>query len=296
MLLSMTGYSSGVLDLTIAKGRIVSISIEIKTLNSRFFELTARLSRNLSFLETDIHTLLRKKLIRGRIYCSILPTTGEGELGTVIPSIKTAQDYVRASEDIKKKCKISGELTISDLVNLPNVFEAEKPAITETIKKALLKKVVEVAEKLTKQRSIEGSNLKKDIEKRFLLCKKSLDKISIIYEKLMEEHKKIISKTSQLAEAGSEEARSRLEDLYVMLNKIDIHEEIIRFKSHLEGSKFLIKNREIEKGKRLDFTLQELVRETNTIAAKCSNAEISRYAVDIKVELEKVREQTQNVL
>lgn len=84
--------------------------------------------------------------------------------------------------------------------------------------------------------------------------------------------------------------------VYVVLDKIDIHEEITRFKSHIENLQKLIEDKKIEKGKRLDFTLQELSREINTITAKCSDAGISTRAIDIKVELEKAREQTQNIV
>ncbi len=296
MLFSMTGYSAETMDLVISKGKIVSVTIEIKSLNSRFFELTTRLSKNLTFLETDIYSTLRKKLIRGRIYCSIQPTTAEGEIGAVIPSLKIAQGYLDAANTIKQKLGVRGEITISDMLALPSVFDAEKPIFTGAAKKNILLAVEKVADQVIKERMNEGDHLKKDIEKRFSLCEKSLEKVSIMYEKLMVQQKNLISKTSQSLESGDESAKGKLEDLYSMLNKIDIHEEITRFQSHLSTVKSLILGKEIEKGKRLDFMLQELVRETNTIAAKCSNADISKLAVDIKVELEKVREQSQNVL
>ena len=105
-----------------------------------------------------------------------------------------------------------------------------------------------------------------------------------------------IAEKIALVEKGDELAKLQLEDLYGVLNKIDVHEEITRFQSHLKSIDSLFANERREKGKRLDFILQELLRETNTTMAKCSNYDISSMCVDIKVELEKAREQVQNIV
>ena len=108
--------------------------------------------------------------------------------------------------------------------------------------------------------------------------------------------KKQVEQVRIEVEQGDELAKIRLEELYRMLDKIDVHEEIVRFKSHLSAFEATVQDESVDKGRRLDFTLQELMRETNTITAKCSSSAIGSIAVDIKVELEKAREQTQNIV
>ena len=112
----------------------------------------------------------------------------------------------------------------------------------------------------------------------------------------MTDYKKRVDETLPKAQGGDEQAQAKLEDLYAMLNKIDVSEEITRFHSHLKAVQELLAADKLEKGKRFDFTIQELLRETNTTAAKCSSFAISSKAVDIKVALEKAREQVQNIL
>ena len=112
----------------------------------------------------------------------------------------------------------------------------------------------------------------------------------------MKQQKEHVKKILARIQKGDPEAEKQLGEQYELINKIDIHEEIVRFKSHLNSTKKLLTSKQAEKGKRFEFIMQELGRAVNTIAAKCSNFEISSVAVDLKVELEKVREQIQNIV
>ena len=123
-----------------------------------------------------------------------------------------------------------------------------------------------------------------------------MEGIHKLSEKLMTSLKQQVDQHLVLVEKSDELAKLKLQDLYAMVNKADIHEEITRFKSHLASVDTLLKSKEIDKGKRLDFILQELLRETNTVMSKCSDFDISSLGVDIKVELEKAREQVQNIV
>jgi len=292
----MTGFSSDHVDIKLSKDRSISLVIELKTLNTRFFESSIRLPGTLSFMETDLISRLKSKLIRGRTFLTICPVKSGHGFEDIVPSLKAAQSYVDAVESIRKETAVSGSLTVSDLVVLPNVFSSEKATISETAQKSIFAAVDQVADVLMIRRRAEGKDLERDLKKHFDSCQRHVKTIKIIADQLMKDHKEKVAHVQTLAQEDDVQATTQLEDLYMMLNKIDINEEITRFKSHLASAREIIANNQMDKGKRLDFTLQELLRETNTIASKCSNFKISTAAVDIKVDLEKAREQTQNIL
>lgn len=296
MLLSMTGFSCGTCEIKTKDGRKLSFAIEMKAINSRFFESTCKLPSFLNHLEIKIINLLQKKLIRGRVYLLVQQADSISPIANIMPSIKIVQGYLDAIKNIKSQCNLPGELTITDLLQLPDIFITEKTILTDDDEPLFLNLLDGMAGKLNTTRIQEGETLKKDIELRFDSCLQKITEIRDSFEKMMSDYKNEINQKLALVESGDETIKTQLDELYTTLNKIDIHEEITRFFSHLESVKLFLKKDQLEKGKRLDFILQELLRETNTIMAKCANFSISSASVDIKVELEKVREQVQNIL
>lgn len=296
MILSMTGFSSQTSVLPVKGKEKASLTVEIKTLNSRYFEATCKLPSSLSFLEIPIVNDLKQKLLRGRVFVSIkVGGTGDAFERVVVVE-KIVKDYLTASKSLKKKLKINGELTMSDLVTLPNVFSFERETVGKNFGDAVIKIVKQATEKLIATRKAEGKRLQVDLKKRFDLCVKCIGRIKVLYDAFMKSKKEEVKNLMILIENGDQEAESQIGDCYDLINKIDITEEIVRFKSHLNTGKKLLTAKQPEKGKRFEFTLQELSREINTIAAKCSNFDISAIAVDVKVELEKIREQVQNIV
>jgi uncharacterized protein (TIGR00255 family) len=292
----MTGFSSKTVVFPTKRGAEVSLEVEIKSLNSRFFESTCKLPSSLSFLEIPIINLLKEKLVRGRVFV-VLKVSGEGgAFEKVSPVIKIVDDYIKSINAIKKRSKISGQLTISDVVSLPNVFSFEKEVIGRAVEKNIIKIIEKVTDDLIKTRKAEGMRLKKDLDQRFSEAGRFIEKIGKLFDSFMKKKKAEIKKMIMLSQKGDQEAERHLGECYDSIDKIDVHEEIVRFKSHLGVAKKLLASKEVEKGKRFEFTLQELGREINTIAAKCSNFDMSSAAVDVKVELEKVREQVQNIV
>ncbi len=297
MFLSMTGFAGKTEILKLSKDEQVSLFIELKTINSRFFEVTCKLPNALSALEIKITNKLKDKLLRGRVFLSVKILENDGALLKVTPSIKLLEEYLSALSDIKKKFKISGDLTISDVLNLPNIFSSQPVEFDIKAQTFVLKTIDDLIESLIKSRSVEGVQLKKDLEKRFDICGKKMTSVKKRFDSFVKEKKDELKKILSIyQESANEESKLKLDEIYSLLNKIDVHEEIVRFESHLKNAKNITKDADIEKGKRLDFVLQELLRESNTILAKCSDFEISTLAVDIKVELEKVREQAQNIV
>jgi len=296
VLLSMTGYASKTVSLKAKSSDRMGLHIEMKTINSRFFEVVCKLPSMLNSLEVDIIRSLQKKLLRGRAYVSVKFENDSDAFGAIQPSLKNVNGYLQAAQKIQKTHKLTESLTISDLFQLPNVFMTSRQQLSEQERKAVMKAVGQAAEQLMKTRQEEGQSLQVDILKRFAICGKKIVEVEKRSKKLIVDLKKTIELRKIEIEKGDELAKLKLDDCYSTLNKIDIHEEIIRFKSHLGAVATLIKGSNKENGKRLDFILQELLRETNTMMAKCSNFEISSCCVDIKVELEKAREQAQNIV
>ena len=297
MILSMTDFASKIASFTLADGSKVSILIELKTLNSRFFETTCKLSYSLSNLEIELISRLRKKFLRGHAYLTMHVINPNALQGSVVPDIATIEAYGKAIEKIRKHVAIEGSLSVSDLLKLPDVLELEEKEIDEKLKKQILKTVDELADSVVKSREQEGAALKKDLSARFATIKKEIDQIEKEAAKLLQAKKKEVVKTiEEIMQECDETAEARKSSLYIALDKMDVHEEIVRFQNHLENIMAQLKTPQPEKGKRLDFTLQELAREINTLSAKCSDAAITAKAINIKVELEKSREQTQNIV
>lgn len=296
MLQSMTGFGSESTSLQIKGEEEISVAVELKSLNSRFFEANCKLPSSLNILEVSILNLLKQKLVRGRVFIVVKIGGNGGFFETVVPVKKLVNDYLVAARVIQKQYKVRGELTIADVMALPNIFSFEKEEVCKEVEEAILKIISNVADKLIKTRKAEGGRLLKDLEKRFVYCEQYIDKIKKLFDAFMIKQKEVIKKMLMRSQNGDQEAERLLGEQYDLINKIDVHEEIVRFRSHLKGARKLLRSRVPEKGKRLEFILQELAREINTIAAKCSHVDISAAAVDVKVELEKVREQVQNIV
>lgn len=293
---SMTGFATkkATLDYNDTK---FHASVSLKSVNSRFFENTCKLPYALHHLETDITKMLKKKLHRGHLFTSINISDQSILKGTVSTSLPIVKSYIEAAQDIQKETAVPGTFSISDLVKLPYVFSTQEQLIDEEIKKQLIELVQKVVEELIKEEEREGFAMQKDLSERIEIAQQKIDKIAQHHAAFMHARKEKIMQEVQAYTADDDKmVETRKAALYYMLDKIDIHEEIVRFKSHIQRLQELLHDASVEKGKRIDFTLQELTREINTIAAKASDANMGSLAIDIKVELEKAREQTQNIV
>lgn len=297
MIQSMTGFATKNIIIELDPETKVNVTISIKALNSRFFEANCKLPYTLNRYEHDFIKILKESLHRGYIYLVIHMSNQSLLKGAVEPAIPVIEGYIGAINTIKEKFPVEGELSLHDLLQLPAVFNVEDKDIDEKVIKQIFAVIQELANEVIKARKQEGSVLQKDIEQRITIMQKEIGAIDKASETMMEKRKATINKELQALEDNEQEASEiRKQMLYAALDKIDIHEEIIRFKSHLKNLLAMLSSPGVEKGKRIDFTLQELAREINTIAAKCSDVTISSMAINIKVELEKAREQAQNIV
>jgi len=297
MMQSMTGFATKTISITKGKDQKATITISLKALNSRYFETNIKLPQPLSHLETDLIKLFKKSLYRGSIFLTVWLDNPAIFKGSIEPAMETVKNYMKAINRIKKEFSFENAPSLDLITRLPNVFTIEEQALDKQSSQVILKTAHELIETVIKEREKEGKQLQKDLDRRFAIMEKEIADIDVRYQEHMEEQKKKLSELLQeLSADESEQAEVRKSTLYTLLDKIDIHEEIVRFKSHLENIALMLDTPQVEKGKRIDFTLQELAREINTITAKCSDAQISKRAINVKVEIEKAREQTQNIV
>ena len=297
MVVSMTGFAIKTIVISQPDGSKAHLTMTLKSLNARFFEVTCKLPYALQYLETEFIRFFKTALHRGHVSFTIQVSNSSLFKGPVEPSLTTVNSYVQAIQAIQKACSLPGTVTINDIINLPNIFSVEEKAADESVKEALLQATQELIKELITARKTEGALLQQDLEQRCTIMHKEIVTIEQAAEKLMNERKKEAADLlTELAQHPNELIDAKKHLLYHDIDKNDIHEEIVRFNSHLGNLKNQITSNELEKGRRLDFTIQELVREINTIGAKCSDVLIGTLAINIKVELEKIREQIQNIV
>jgi uncharacterized protein (TIGR00255 family) len=296
-LYSMTGFASKTFIITTPSGERSSISMNLKSLNSRFFESSIKVPMNLSHLETIFIKQFKETLRRGHIYFTAYLSNPNVFEGSISPAMTIIDSYMHAINNIKEKYHLSDPTKLDHILRLPNIFSKEEQQLDEESTTLIINAVTELINQVIKDRVQEGEKLSIDLFNRIAIIQKEMNIITQRAHVFVEEWKQKVHTTLQ--EIGADEnliVNAQKSGLYSMLDKIDIHEEITRLMSHLQHLVEHLHSQEIEKGKRLDFTLQELGREINTIAAKCSDSIISIHAINVKVEIEKMREQIQNIV
>lgn len=296
MITSMTGFANHSVMLLEHEGEQCLLDIEIKTFNSRFFEPTCKLPGTLSAYEMDVINRLKKTLIRGRVYCTIKISGYSTLLEKLAVSTRRIEEYLETAVLLRDKFGIKGELSVEKIITLPNVFATERAQLPPEAIKRFLDGIDEALKQVLVSRQQEGASLQVDLMQRFTRAGELMAHIELETQKAVAQKREQISGLQERAQEGDEEARSLLGDLYAAIDKMDVHEEIVRFGAHLNAVHEHLASGNPEKGRKLDFILQELGREINTVMAKCSSYQISSSGVDVKVEMEKAREQVQNVV
>jgi uncharacterized protein (TIGR00255 family) len=297
MVLSMTGFSSRTSQISRDNGTPLQVNITLKALNARFFETSCRIPHAFNYLELPCTKLLKEKLVRGSIYCTINVSNLQGMTVTVTPATQLVKGYLKALEIIKQETDISGQITLTDLLTFPDIFEKTETPLDEAIGNKILALLEKTAEDLTKSRQTEGAALAQDLQHRLTTLKELLQKIEPRSQAVFQERKtKILTTLQALVPSAAETPEQSLPFLYSQLEKLDIHEELVRLKVHIQSFQDCLSSQEVEKGKKLDFITQELMREITTLTAKAGDAQLSSFGIAFKVELEKMREQVQNIL
>jgi uncharacterized protein (TIGR00255 family) len=291
MISSMTGFGRA----QISRDGI-DVSVEIKSLNSRFLEINLKLPAIVQPKEFEVKELIRRRISRGKITVTIDFKVNPSVQSPIKVNFDFVGAYVKALRELKRKFKVKGEIKLEHLLSLPNIFDVNSFDISEEHWQILKEGIEKALENLIESRCKEGEQLAEDIEKRVKMISEKVDLIQKLSEEnLRERQKKLREKVHEIF-SDVEFDRNRLEaELLILADKLDVTEECIRLKSHVNVFLEVMKSDDVAVGKRLNFILQEMLREATTIGAKTDDVEVTYLVVVIKEEIEKIREQLQNV-
>ena len=291
MLRSMTGYGRG--------HQVIGnydITVEVKSVNHRYFEFSSRIPKAYQFLEEKIKTAVQNGCSRGKVEASVsIQLIGGGE-NEVTLNVDITRGYLAALRSSAGELDLLDDLRLSDLVQFPDIFTVRKRELDpEEVWEAVRGVAEEAVNSFVRMREREGRQLKEDLVGRLENIAGTLSFIEERAPVLKEEYyNRLYQKiTELLADKNIEETRL-VTEAAIFADRVAIDEETVRLRSHLKQFAELLETDQ-PVGRKLDFLVQEMNRETNTIGSKCQDVDITRRVVDIKSEIEKIREQIQNL-
>ena len=293
MIKSMTGFGRG--EYTDGKRSIIA---EIKSVNHRYSDITVKMPRRYTFAEDKIKNAVKDKIRRGKVDVSIIvENITENDVNIKLNSMLAKQYYDNLTE-LRGEFDLSGDISLQFLASLPDVMKAIPDVEDEEeITKAILEAVSEAAANLEKMRAVEGEKLAEDLIAKGEHIKEILDKIAERAPQVVTDYTaRMKERIQELVGSSVQVPEDRiLVEAAIFADKCAIDEEITRLNSHLIQLKTIIGEKEQPVGKKLDFLVQEMNREANTIGSKANDITITNYMLEIKSEIEKIREQVQNI-
>lgn len=291
MVKSMTGFGRA----SLTEGSL-SVTVEIKAVNHRYFEFSSRLPRGCAYLEEKLKSFCQEKIARGKTEVSV-QLENIGTDGTVVEINESyANAYMEALRRFAKQYGVKNDVRLSALVGNTELFTVKKQQISEEeLTAAVLKAVAEAMDSFLAMRRTEGEKLAQDVRSRAELI---LSKVAFVEEqspKTVDAYReRLEQKIRELLAATDIDEQRVLTETAVFADKVAVAEETVRLRSHIGQFCELLESEE-PVGRKLDFIVQEMNRESNTIGSKAQDLEITRTVVDIKAEIEKIREQIQNI-
>ena len=289
---SMTGYGRGEADSEFKK-----IIIEIKSVNHRYNDIIIKMPKKLFRFEDKMKSLIKKSVHRGRVEVYITLEETKGDDCVIAPNFKVLDQYYAALNEIKEKYSIEKSVDLHLMAKYPDAIKVEyKEEDEELLWELVQKSLTEALVSLVDMRKIEGEKLIVDIKERLDVLRKTLILIEENGEEIIKRyHVKMKDRIKELLEDKVELDEQRLaHEVAFFADKTNITEEIVRLRSHLEQFENIMSgNGQI--GRKLDFLTQEVNREVNTIGSKSPDFDISNHVIELKSELEKIREQIQNI-
>ena len=290
-MLSMTGF--GRAELAGPLGRVV---VEISTLNNRFLDLSFKAPRPLLPLEARVRELAGTMLSRGKVNLAVNFEEAEDAPGKYVVNDKLARAYHRQLAALKSELKLGGDITISDLLTLPDIarpdqadldYERYWPMLESALSRAL--------KRLVAMRRREGKAMAADMRKILVSMPA---RVSLVEKQtrtvVQQQRDRLAARVGELLDSGSHDPGRLEEEIVIFAERSDITEECSRLRSHVSQFQHTLRSKEAI-GKRLNFILQEMNRETNTIGSKCADYSISQTVISLKEDIEKLREMVQNV-
>lgn len=290
MLKSMTGYGKAEADSSAGR-----ITVEIKSVNHRYCEMFVKLPRVLSLMESDVKKKVAERLKRGKIEVYIQLEPGEHALVPAV-NIGLARGYCEAFRFLKEELELADEVSLALILSQKDVLAApDSRTDSDEFRRALFETVGAAAERLENMRLEEGKALRDDLLGRRARLAELLDSVATRVPVVVSDYAvKLRERIAQILEGAAPDDSRLAQEVAIMADRGDVTEELVRFRSHLaQLDSFLVEVEPV--GRKLDFLLQEMNREVNTIGSKANDAQIAMLVVELKAELEKIREQVQNI-
>lgn len=291
MINSMTGFGR---ERMILNDR--EIIVEVRSVNNRFCEFSARTPRNYGYLDERLKALFKSKITRGKVEVSVSIYKQEGADAEIAINKTIAEGYINALRSVKDEFSLTDDLSLSSIMRLPDVFTVVK---TEDDEEEIWNDVSEVANgalaHFMEMRRTEGAKLYDDVLSRLALIEGNVTKIEQRSPKVNDEYRdRLLAKLKEVLQDTNIDEQRVLTEAAVFADKTAVDEETVRLRSHIAQFRGLLEAAE-PIGRKLDFLVQELNREVNTIGSKCQDITITKMVVDMKAEIEKIREQIQNI-
>ena len=288
----MTGYGRGESS---RKG--CKVTVEISSVNRRQGEVAVHLPRDLDALESRVRDEVNRKVSRGRVNVRVTMMSGEGSSGQAVINVELAKSYAREYRKLVKSLSLSGELGLEHLLRAPGVLQVSEQVVDAMDYWSVVQKSLRAGlTQLIAMREKEGGHLKKDLVARVKIMRRGVTHIQKRVPSVIKRYRKQL--LGRIENAGiqltNEDNERLLREVVLFAERSDITEEMTRLQSHFVQFDDTLKKDE-PVGRTLDFLTQEMNREINTIGSKANDAEISKLVVNLKAELEKFREQVQNV-
>ena len=292
MIRSMTGYGKQSLNVD---GR--EYQIEIKSVNHRYLDINIKMPKTLSYLEEAVKKEISEKIKRGKVDVFITYENNSKEGRNITINKELAKLYIEQLKELAEEEKISSNIEVMEIAKFPDILTIKADEEDEKIKQEIIQVTTEATNKIVEMKAIEGEKIAQDLLQRISKIENKIMEISSKSTGLIEEYVVKLEKRIQEILKTEEIDKSRIaQEVVIYADKCSIQEEITRLKSHIYQFRNLITNNQNEAiGKKLDFIIQEMNRETNTIGSKANNLEITNGVIDIKTEIEDIREQMQNI-
>lgn len=290
MAVSMTGYGKGVYE-----DENISVKAEIKSVNSRYLDINYKSSRGLSFMEEKIRGIVKNSATRGKVDVYIGIQGGLGDTKKVVVDEKIAKSYKEALTSLKKKYGFKKSLSVDALSALPGVISLEENDPEEDKVRPYIEKAVNKAlEAFVSMRENEGEAIERDMRKKVAEMKETMVHVANSCSGIVDQYReKLNIRIKELME-GNEPDETRLcQEVALYADKSCVDEEITRLNSHIRQFEETLEGRTV--GRKLDFIIQEMNREANTIGSKSSSVELTNHVLELKSIIEKLREQAQNI-
>lgn len=291
MLSSMTGYGRAQ---KILSGR--DILVEIRSVNHRYFEYSSRIPRVYNYIDEKLKTLLKSSVSRGKIEVSVTVNSIEGKDSVIHINKSVAEGYVTALRSVSQELQLNDDLQLSNLIKLPDIFNVQKAADDE---EQIWNDISEVAgdalASFLKMRKEEGAKLRDDVLQKAALIEKMVGEVEKISPETVENYRaKLTARLEEVLANKDFDEQRIITEAAIFAEKIAVDEETVRLRSHISQLRLMLDTDEAI-GRKLDFIVQEMNREVNTIGSKAQNLNITKIVVDMKAEIEKIREQIQNI-